>query len=219
MGSNARESLLDAAERLFAEDGIAHVSDRRVAEAAGNTNHSAVRYYFGGREGLLRALLDRQLDSVEPERARLLAASDSLLGDIQALILPVTDDLAALPTPSWRARFLNQVQHDPVAAALLRASGDRAPAATRIVRSIIERMQHLDRAIAEGRASLMLHVVTTACAQIEERAHRSGEPAQWPGAGHFLCDAIAGMLQAPVTPFPPGAPAPSGSGDESGATA
>ena len=53
----ARNALLDAAERLFAESGVAQVSDRRVAEAAGNTNHSAVRYYFGGREGLLKAMV------------------------------------------------------------------------------------------------------------------------------------------------------------------
>ena len=197
--SDTRSALLDAAERLFAEDGIAHVSDRRVAEAAGNTNHSAVRYYFGGREGLLRALVERQLSSVEPERARLFAASDSLLGDLRALVLPVTDALAELPHPSWRARFINQSRHDPLAAGLVHTA-ESAPVAAAIVRSVLDRLAHLDREIVEGRAGLMVHIVTTACAQIEERAHRSGEPAQWHGAGRFLCDALAGMLQAPITP-------------------
>jgi AcrR family transcriptional regulator len=194
--ADASGELLDAAERLFAQHGIAVVSDRRIAEEAGNSNHSAVRYYFGGRDGLLDALLDRHLTGLEPARQALFAESDSLLGDLRALVMPVTSAFAALPAPSWRARFLQQAYTDPATVALLTAKRDRAPVAARILRSVVQRVDHLDRDIVTARVHLMTHILTTACADIE--ASQAPAP-PWSSAGDFLCDAIAGLLQAPIT--------------------
>ncbi len=196
---DARVPLLDAAERLFAERGIATVSDRQVAEGAGNSNHSAVRYYFGGRTGLVEALLERHRAAVEPAQQRMFAQSDSLLGDVRALVIPLTDSFAELPTPSWRARFLQQALSDPTTTELMRAGTGRFPTSGRIVVSAAERLAHLDRGVVEARARLTAHVVITACAEIEERAQVSGEPPPWRAAGTFLCDAVGGLLQAPVT--------------------
>ncbi|WP_185994475.1 TetR/AcrR family transcriptional regulator [Nocardioides campestrisoli] len=196
---DARGALLDAAERLFAERGIPTVSDRQVAEAAGNTNHSAVRYYFGGREGLLLALVERHRAGLSAEHRRLFAESDSMVGDVRALVLPMTTSFAALPSPSWRARFLDQALHDPPTVSLMRDAGERDSAAADIVRSVVARLAHLDPTIVEARARLTTQVVSSTCATIEARAERTGEPARWHEAGSFLCDAIAGMLQAPIT--------------------
>ncbi len=195
---DARERLLDAAERLFAERGIPTVSDRQVAEAGGNTNHSAVGYYFGGRDGLLVALVHRHHEGLEPEYRRLFEASDSLVGDIRALVLPLTASFAALPSPSWRARFLHQALNDPPTAAMLRERGDRDSVVAEIVRSAVARLAHLDQTIVEARARMTTHLVSTSCSELEERAATSGDPPRWPEAGAFLCDAIAGLLQAPI---------------------
>ncbi|MCD4532826.1 TetR family transcriptional regulator [Nocardioides sp. cx-169] len=195
---DVRQPLLDAAERLFAARGISTVSDRQVAEAAHNSNHSAVRYYFGGRTGLLEALLDRHAASVEPAQQRMFAQSDSLLGDVRALVIPVTDALDELPFPSYRARFLRQAMHDPTTAELMR-DRERFAASTRIVASAAERLASVDPRVIRGRARLTAHVVSTACAQIEEDAERTGERPRWSEVGAFLCDAVAGMLQAPVS--------------------
>ncbi|WP_272459542.1 TetR/AcrR family transcriptional regulator [Polyangium jinanense] len=46
-GSETREVILAAAERLFAEHGVAAVSNRQVSEAAGQGNNFAVGYHFG----------------------------------------------------------------------------------------------------------------------------------------------------------------------------
>ncbi|MCL3816946.1 TetR/AcrR family transcriptional regulator [Aeromicrobium wangtongii] len=197
--ADASAELLDAAERLFAENGIAAVSDRKIAEAAGNSNHSAVRYYFGGRDGLLDALLDRHLTGLEPARKALFEQSDSLLGDVRALVLPVTSAFAALPTPSYRARFLQQAYAYPAAVALLMAKRDRAPIAASVIASVARRLEHLDPTIVNARMRLMTHILTTACADIEARG--TDEP-QWSQTGDFLCDAIAGLLQAPITSSP-----------------
>lgn len=195
----ARAALLDAAERLFAESGIAQVSDRRIAEVAGNTNHSAVRYYFNGREGLLRALITRHLTALEEPRRVMSSHSDSLLGDVRSLVVPFTDALAALPQPSSRARFLAQALHDPTAAGLLRESADLAPSASAITHSVVARLHHLGRGVVTGRARLMTRIVSTTCADVETLSERDGATPSWQAVGDFLADAIAGMLSAPVT--------------------
>lgn len=201
----ARTALLDAAEHLFAESGIAQASDRRIAETAGNNNHSAVGYYFGGRRGLLRALLTRHLTGLDTARREMFATSDSLLDDIRSLVVPGTDALAELAEragpgqPTWRARFVRAALHDPDAAEIMRSLGDEAPAAGAVVRSIAARIGHLPANIVRGRATLMTHIITTTCADNEERAARTGTAPQWRATGDFLSDAITGMLLGPVS--------------------
>jgi AcrR family transcriptional regulator len=61
--SETRGRLLDAAADLFAERGIDGSSIDAIAEAADRTS-GAVYDHFGGKEGLLFALLQRWLDDV-----------------------------------------------------------------------------------------------------------------------------------------------------------
>lgn len=60
-GETTRTALLTAAERLLAEDGIAAVSVRSVAAAAGTTTR-AIYSLFGSMDGLLTALSARTFD-------------------------------------------------------------------------------------------------------------------------------------------------------------
>src|SRR5258708_2162907 len=52
-----RETLLRVARTLFAKHGLDGVTVRDIAEAAGQ-NVSAVSYYFEGKEGLYRAVIE-----------------------------------------------------------------------------------------------------------------------------------------------------------------
>jgi AcrR family transcriptional regulator len=52
----ARASLLQAARALMTEKGLTRVTAREVAERAG-VNPGLVRYYFGNKDGLLRAVV------------------------------------------------------------------------------------------------------------------------------------------------------------------
>jgi AcrR family transcriptional regulator len=194
----SRADLLDAAERLFAEHGIPGVSDRAIAQAAGQRNHSAVAYHFGGRDGLLAALVDRHTWSLEEDRQRYFAVSTTLLGDVRSLVLPLTDALDRLPAPGWRARFLARAYTHEEAGALLRRRLDETPTSRAIGRSILRRIDHLDPAVIAGRISVMGQVVVTSCADME-RSAAHGEPARWAAVGTFLTDALAGMLGAPST--------------------
>jgi AcrR family transcriptional regulator len=58
----ARDRLLMAALRLFADQGFTRTSTREIAQAAG-ANVAAIRYYFGDKAGLYRAAFTEPLDS------------------------------------------------------------------------------------------------------------------------------------------------------------
>ena len=55
--AEAKQRLFDAAVSLFARKGYAAVGVREIAKAA-NVNLSTVSYYYGGKAGLLRAIIN-----------------------------------------------------------------------------------------------------------------------------------------------------------------
>lgn len=71
IGPNVREMLLDVAERLFAERGVAETSVRAITSEA-KANVAAVNYYFGSKEELYQAVINRRLEPLVAERVRLL---------------------------------------------------------------------------------------------------------------------------------------------------
>ncbi|MEU6423728.1 TetR/AcrR family transcriptional regulator [Streptomyces spiralis] len=58
-GEATREALTDAAEKLFAEQGVEAVSIRAINAAAGLAP-AAVHYHFGSKEALLEAVFERR---------------------------------------------------------------------------------------------------------------------------------------------------------------
>jgi AcrR family transcriptional regulator len=89
---SAREALLDAAERLFAERGVTETSVRAITAAAG-ANVAAVNYYFASREGLIEALLARRLVPLNEARLQLLHANapEAPSGVLYALAVPALE--------------------------------------------------------------------------------------------------------------------------------
>lgn len=63
MSKDTPAKLIDAAFILFAEKGFSAVTIREVAEAS-STNSALISYYFGGKEGLYRAVLEQQFAKV-----------------------------------------------------------------------------------------------------------------------------------------------------------
>ncbi|WP_436775129.1 TetR/AcrR family transcriptional regulator [Yinghuangia sp. YIM S09857] len=66
--------LLDAAERIFATRGIEAASVRAITDAAG-ANVAAVRYHFGSKHDLVRALVERRVGEVAESRRPLFDAA------------------------------------------------------------------------------------------------------------------------------------------------
>jgi len=94
-----REKLIAAAEQLFAERSIDGVSLRQINSAAGQRNSTALQYHFGGRSGLIRAVLDKHRGAIEARRHTLLDEyEDAGAGDLRlvaaALVRPVAVELS-----------------------------------------------------------------------------------------------------------------------------
>lgn len=108
-----RARLLRAGERLFAEQGIEDTTVAEITRAAGQRNGAAVHYHFGGRDGLLDAILDthhRELDALRHERMAALEAAGGR-PSVRELLALVIDTMATrLTTPSGRA-FLQIQAH------------------------------------------------------------------------------------------------------------
>ena len=67
-----REALIAAGRRLLARPGGLATPAREIVTAAGQRNVSALHYHFGGRRGLVDAILDRHGPRIEDTRAGML---------------------------------------------------------------------------------------------------------------------------------------------------
>lgn len=65
--------IMEAAERLFGEEGIESIPLRTVALAADQRNTNSVQYHFGDRLGLLRAIFEYREGQLDVMRGALLA--------------------------------------------------------------------------------------------------------------------------------------------------
>jgi AcrR family transcriptional regulator len=115
--AQTRERVLDAAEQLFAEKGLHGVSTREITRQAG-ANISAINYYFGGKEGLVLAVLTRRLQPIQQRRIAALDAVEKTaatgrpkLEDIlEALIRPLVEDaFQEAPGHTHFARLMGRV--------------------------------------------------------------------------------------------------------------
>jgi AcrR family transcriptional regulator len=68
---SVRERILEVAERMFAEHGMAGVGLRAITTEAG-VNLASIAYHFGSKDGLLEALFAQRAAPIAQERLRLL---------------------------------------------------------------------------------------------------------------------------------------------------
>ena len=110
VANDARTKILYAAEQLFAERGVDHVSLREIGERAGQRNNSAVQYHFGDKASLIQALYDLRLVPLNDARLRMLAEIPAPgPADLARIyVLPLADAVIA-NGGSWAyARFLDR---------------------------------------------------------------------------------------------------------------
>ena len=80
--TDTRERILDAAERLFMENGYEATSMRTITGAA-EVNLAAVNYHFGSKEALLREVFRRRLAWLNRERLQALDRREQQAGGAQ----------------------------------------------------------------------------------------------------------------------------------------
>jgi AcrR family transcriptional regulator len=202
--NGTRESILTAAERLFAEHGVFAVSNRQVSEAAGQGNNAAVGYHFGTKTDLVREIERRHRIPVERLREEMVAdAADSadLRDWVSCLARPLTEHLAALGNPTWYARFAAQVMADPAYHDIVVKDALSSPSLVQVIDGINRCLPDLPVRVRRARNVMARNLLMHTCAD-HERALASGASTSisWAEAGPDLIDAIVGLWRAPVTP-------------------
>jgi AcrR family transcriptional regulator len=100
-----RAQLLDTAIDLFSRRGVYNVSLAEIVRRANQRNLSALHYHFGGRDALLKAIMDRYVPTIRDRRLELLefarqSPTHDIRSPIEALVRPITE----LAQTGWRER-------------------------------------------------------------------------------------------------------------------
>lgn len=201
---SARIELLEAAERLFAEHSIESVSMREIVEAAGQRNHGAIRYHFGGgRDALLRALYEYRLPALNRRRHDLLnyLRASSGEADVRAVVAAYAQPLVetAQQGGGWYARFLNrfvttgQGMAEPL-------EDDYVSGANECIRLLERQLPEVPAVVLTERLRQMVLLVTAAVADLERRRD-AGVPEAMPVSAFTanLVDTATAVLTAPVS--------------------
>lgn len=116
--SETADELIRATEDALRRGGVDELSLRDITSAAG-ANVAAVNYHFGGKTGLLYAVVERRLTPLHTERLRRLSlvldGQPSLEQIVDALIDPLFDVLAEMGdlAPTMMELALRLVSHPP----------------------------------------------------------------------------------------------------------
>lgn len=205
-GDETRDVILTTAERLFAEHGVAAVSNRQIGEAAGQSNNFAVGYHFGTKTDLVLAVVHRHSEPTERRRIEMLAALDDSSGLhdlVTCLVQPLTDHLAGLGHPTWYARFSAQVTTDPALRRLVVNESLRSPSIQQTLTGIHRLTPVLPKRVREERSDMIRHLIVHTCAERERALHEGATTTRttWKTTASGLIDAIVGLWLAPVTPI------------------
>jgi len=217
-GRATAEQVVEAAERLFAERGVEAVSLREVAKAATSRNTAVAHYHFGGKEGLVRAIVARRAPVLNSRRAALLDQATDRAAAVGCRVRPVpAEDLVRvlivplieeLDRGGHYVGFLARLAAERHRAPWVAELDDSSTASFREVSALLARqLPGLDRRRFRHRRDLLVQLVVGALAA-RGNAEASGEPGLGtrPGLGpragfiEDLLEAAVGLMLAPTGP-------------------
>ena len=203
-----RSAILGAAERLFAERGFG-VSARQIGEAAGQGNTACVGYHFGTKEDLVREIVRFHIPRIERLRTRILTdvtGSTEVRDWVVSLIVPMTEYLDALGTPSWFARFHAQATTEPVLREIVAQESQGSVPLVTALDGLHACLPALPVEVREERSAMVRVLMLHTCAE-RERALAEGLPTphrSWAQTASGLVDVTTALwLAAPTRPVPP----------------
>ena len=100
-----KKQILDTAETLFADNGYAATSIRRIAEGSG-VNPALVHYYFSNKKSLLQSVLDRALEPMVLAIAEMKNGSEASPVMISSLLVSMAAKHPNIPRLLIREVFL-----------------------------------------------------------------------------------------------------------------
>lgn len=198
-----RERLILAAERLFAERGIGGVSLREIGSAAGQRNNSAAQYHFDTKQGLVDAVYEFRLRSINERRVALLEQleREGRLGDlrslVEALVLPFAESLG--PGTHY-ARFQAQVWADGGRASLLGYEIKGMEGVRQVMAWIDGCLSAMPVNVRNLRVMLMSRFMILALADYEREIQAGTPPSPLNAVVSNVIDMMVAMVMAPVSP-------------------
>jgi AcrR family transcriptional regulator len=212
--SEARDTrllLIEAAERLFAEQGLSRTSLRQINQEAGQRNESAIHYHFGSREAVILAIFELRTRPINEERLRMLAdaraeAAPAALGSralAEVLVLPLARAISASHGRTHYLRFLTQLLLDRTG----RQRGADNPhdaSVAQCIREFERSKPYYPAPIRRQRFAAAFRLAVQMLAFIEETAQASkGRSDSDPGGRARIAnivDMVIGILDAPISP-------------------
>lgn len=200
--SSTATRLIEVAERLFAQHGLDGVSLRQIATEAGTSNNSAVRYHFGSREALVKAIIEYRLPEIIERRRLLAERSDTgdLRSVIEAHLLPIVD-LAESGNNHYLV-FIEQLQRYGHSGShpFLNVSASLRHSHRSFLKTAARLLQHLPDELRAERIAAVVALCLHASAD-RQRARRYKAP-QRPYALHVndLFDGLAAYANAAPSP-------------------
>jgi AcrR family transcriptional regulator len=167
-----RHKVLDTAERLFATKGVNAVSLRDINTAAG-VSQGVLHYHFGGRDGLLKAILERRLPALAQERQamlqRLLDAgrTPTLQQMAEIIVLPLAR--LAIENGKGGRRFIKLLAHlnlEQNRIYQLEGAKHSAPIEKQLAAWLIEKFPGVPHETLELRLTMALHAMYNTLAEI-----------------------------------------------------
>lgn len=194
---HTREALMDAGEQLFAERGIDNVAVAEITERAGQKNGAAIHYHFGGRDGLLDAILERhheQLDRIRLERLDEIRADGDVT--VRALVEIIVEPMAgSLETESGRAFLKIQAHRAQVEGGAMVVPSESM---RELRRELMPLLPATPESLGRERARLTTLMVNQ---RMGARADEEGQGRPSPSRAavvSVLVDAVTSVLTAPV---------------------
>lgn len=195
-----REKIIIAAERLFAQKGLA-VSLREIAAASGQRNPAAVSYHFGSKDGLVQAIVDYRRRPINERRLALLeefgrrGRTEDMRCLIEASVYPL---LELIKPGSAYARFVAAVWEQRGQTLARLTSEDEG--SRRVLDGIYALMKGVPELLRSSRMLMVTKLLFRTLADYEgELEHDEGPPIPAAVLGPELVNIIVALHSAPVS--------------------
>ena len=205
-GTDTKQRILDAAERLFALRGFAGTSLRAVTREA-RVNLAAIHYHFGTKEDLLRAVLSRIVIPVNRERLEMLEQVEAAAGSdppsLEAILKSfIAPDLRLIRDLGERGliitRFLGRSYTEPAEMVQALSREHYEELGQRFMEAFARALPEVPHAELYWRFKLVVGVLTYILADTDRTGGYAEELSDVDGTVRRLVAFLAAGLRAPV---------------------